>query len=165
MQECHNATVPRGKATRILALWHSDIVAFLMEDRMNKTTVRFAASAATLVGIVAVCGAQQPAVKRTQLQRGDLSAPGREAVMAIAEFPAGTQIGKHTHPGEEISYVLEGTLSLEVDGKAPATLKAGDYFLIPAGQAHNARNTTSGAAKVLATYIVEKGKPLATPVQ
>ena len=131
---------------------------------MSTTTVRFAASAAALVGIVVVCSAQQPALKRTELQRGDLSVPGREAVMAIAEFPTGAQTGKHMHAGEEISYVLEGTLSLDVEGKASANLKPGDYFLVPAGRPHNARNTGSGAAKVLATYIVEKGKPLATPV-
>lgn len=108
--------------------------------------------------------AQQPAFKRTEVQRGDLSVAGREAVQAIAEIPAGVASGKHTHPGEEIAYVLEGTVVLEVDGKAAITLKAGQGFLIPAGRVHDARNDAKATARVLATYFVEKGKPLATPV-
>ena len=113
-----------------------------------------------LTGIV---GAQAPAFKRTVLQQSDLSAPGREVVQAVAEFESHATPGRHTHPGEEIGYVLEGTFLVEQDGKAPVTLKAGGTFLIPAGTVHNATNTGSGAGKILATYIVEKGKPLATP--
>jgi quercetin dioxygenase-like cupin family protein len=115
--------------------------------------------------IAGVCIAQQPAFKRTELQRGDLTAGGREAVMAVAEIPAGVASGRHTHPGEEIGYVLEGPLVVEIDGQAPRTLKTGEAFLIPNGRVHNARNSGSGTARVLATYIVEKGKPVATPVQ
>ena len=107
----------------------------------------------------------QTAFKRTMLQQGDISVAGREAVMARAEFPAGVASGKHTHPGEEVAYVLEGTVQLEVEGKAPVTLKAGDVFMIPVRKIHNATNTGTSVAKVVATYIVEKGQPLATPVQ
>jgi quercetin dioxygenase-like cupin family protein len=107
--------------------------------------------------------AQQPAFKRTMLQQGDISVPGREAITAVGEFQPGATPGRHTHFGEEVGYVLEGTLLVEQDGKAAVTLKAGSTFLIPAGTIHNATNTGTGTARVLATYIVEKGKPLATP--
>jgi quercetin dioxygenase-like cupin family protein len=109
--------------------------------------------------------AQQPGFSRTMLQKGDLSTPGREAVQVRAEFDPGVAAGKHTHPGEELGYILEGTLVLEVDGKAPVTLNAGDTFMVPAGIVHDGKNVGSGKAKVLATYVVEKGKPLATPVK
>jgi quercetin dioxygenase-like cupin family protein len=117
-----------------------------------------------LVVTLGVASAQQPAFKRTELQRGDLSTAGREAVTAIAEIPAGVASGKHTHPGEEVGYILEGTVTVEMDGKPALVAKTGSTFLIPSGQTHNARNTGTTTAKVLATYIVEKGKPLATPV-
>ncbi len=107
--------------------------------------------------------AQQPAFKRTVLQQGDISVPRREAITAVGEFQPGATPGRHTHFGEEVGYVLEGTLLVEQDGKAPVTLKAGGTFLIPAGTVHNATNTGTGTARVLATYIVDKGKPLATP--
>jgi quercetin dioxygenase-like cupin family protein len=123
------------------------------------------------VGVLAVAAlsmaavvAQQPTVERTVLQRADLAAQGREGVMAKAVFPgAGATTGRHTHPGEEISYVLEGMLRLEVDGQPSRDLKAGDFFIIPAGKIHNA--VATGKATVLATYVVEKGKPLTTPVK
>jgi quercetin dioxygenase-like cupin family protein len=116
------------------------------------------------VGLVAGVGAQQAGFKRTVLQQGDLSVPGREVVTAIAEFQPGATAGRHTHPGEEAGYVLEGTIVLEQEGKPARTLVAGGTFFIPAGTVHNATNKGSAAARVLATYIVEKGKPVATPV-
>jgi quercetin dioxygenase-like cupin family protein len=132
---------------------------------MTTTTGRTSVWAmAALLAAVGVASAQAPAFKRTELQRGDLSVAGREAVQAVADFPTGAASGKHTHPGEEVGYVLEGTVTVEVEGKAPVVLNAGGAFLIPNGTVHNARNTGPGAAKVLATYIVEKGKPTATPV-
>jgi len=132
---------------------------------MRSNRVRAAATAAALVVVTVAAAAQQPAFKRTELQRADLSAPGREVVQAIAEIPPGAAAGRHTHPGEEVGYVLEGTVLVEVDGKPAATLKAGQYFIIPAGTIHNATNNSKAGAKVLATYIVEKGKPVATPVK
>jgi len=83
--------------------------------------------------------------------------------MARADFDPGAVVAKHTHPGEEISYVIEGEITVEVAGKPPQTLKAGDAFFIPAGTVHSAKNTGKGKAAVLATYVVEKGKPLASP--
>jgi quercetin dioxygenase-like cupin family protein len=113
--------------------------------------------------LAGVLGAQQPAFKRTLLQQADISVPGHEAISAVAEFEPRANPGRHTHFGEEIGYVLEGTFLLEQDGKPPVTLKAGGSFLIPAGTIHNATNTGAGTGKILATYVVEKGKPLATP--
>jgi quercetin dioxygenase-like cupin family protein len=117
----------------------------------------------TLTAIAAGVAGQQPLFKRTVLQQADLSVPGREAVTAVAELQPGGAPGRHTHPGEEVGYVLEGTILLEQEGKPSVTLNAGQAFLIPAGTIHNATGKGSGAARILATYIVEKGKPLATP--
>jgi quercetin dioxygenase-like cupin family protein len=120
--------------------------------------------ALALAGVVVGISAQQPGFKRTVVQQKDISVPGREAVTVVGEFQPGASPGRHTHPGEEISYVLEGSLFLEEDGKPAVTVSAGQAFLIPPGTIHNATNKGSGPARILATYIVEKGKPLATPV-
>lgn len=124
--------------------------------------------ALTIAAAVLLAGAptlaQAPTMKRTVLHQGDASSPGREIVMAKAEFPKGTSTGRHTHPGEESSYVASGTLSLEVEG-VTKTLKAGESFLIPAGKVHNAINADAGETVVIVNYVVEKGKPLTTPVK
>jgi quercetin dioxygenase-like cupin family protein len=109
--------------------------------------------------------AQQPGFTRKMLQDQNLSAHGRHAVQVVAEFAPGVAAGKHTHPGEELGYLLEGSILLEVEGEAPRTLKAGDSFYVPAGKPHDGKNVGSGPAKVLATYIVETGKPVASPVK
>jgi quercetin dioxygenase-like cupin family protein len=105
---------------------------------------------------------QQPGTKRTELQRHDLSTPGWEVIQARVDFDPAAVFSRHRHPGEEIIYVLEGMLEYRVEGKPPVTLKAGDVFFIPTGVAHSARNVGSGKAVELATYVVEKGKPLVT---
>jgi quercetin dioxygenase-like cupin family protein len=112
-----------------------------------------------------VARAQQAGIKRTDLQRHDLSAPGREAVQVRVDIDPGVAFGRHTHPGEEIIYVLEGSLEYQIEGKPPVTLKAGDVLFIPAGTIHAAKNVGSGTASELATYVVEKGKPLLTLVK
>ena len=121
---------------------------------------------------VVVCGfvlnvAQaQQGITRIDLQRHDISVPGREVVQTIVELDPGVQSSRHTHPGEEIVYVLEGApLQYEVEGKPPATLKPGDVLFIPAGTPHAARNVGNRKGSELATYIVEKGKPLLTNVR
>ena len=106
--------------------------------------------------------AQQPGIKRTDLQRYDLSVPGREVVQVRVDFAPGAAFGRHRHPGEEIIYVIEGSLEYEVEGKPPVTLKAGDVLFIPAGAVHSARNPGSVTGREIATYIVEKGKPILT---
>jgi quercetin dioxygenase-like cupin family protein len=134
--------------------------------KTSKSAIVAGISLIALTGALSVgLNAQQTGFTRTMLQKGDLSAPGREAVQVRAEFAPGVAAGKHTHPGEELGYVMEGTLLLEVDGKPPVTLKAGDVFFVEAGRVHDGKNTGDGSAKVLATYVVEKGKPLATPVK
>jgi quercetin dioxygenase-like cupin family protein len=120
-----------------------------------------------IAGLAAALGAgalyaQAPGFKRTEVQDRDLSIPGRHAVQAKAEFVPGGAVGRHTHPGEELSIVLEGQLLLEVDGQPARTVKAGESFFIPAGTIHAGKNTGKGKAVVFATYIVEKGKPVAT---
>ena len=130
--------------------------------------LQIAAMAALVAGaVLAPVGAQaqQNGVTRTDLQRHDLSAPGREVVQVRVDFDPGFVAPMHTHPGEEMGYVLEGTLVLELEGQPPVTLKAGEAFFVPAGIVHDGRNVGTGPAKVLATYIVEKGKPIATPVK
>ena len=112
-----------------------------------------------------VVHSQQTAIKRTELQRHDLSTPGREVVQVRVDFPPGFGVPKHTHPGEEIVYVLEGTLEYDLEGQPPVTLKAGEVMFIPAGTVHTAKNVGSGNGSEVSAYIVEKGKPLTTMVQ
>jgi quercetin dioxygenase-like cupin family protein len=107
-----------------------------------------------------VVRAQQAGVSRTDLQQNDLSIPGREVLQVRVGFEPGVAFGRHSHPGEEIVYVLEGVLEYEIDGQPPVTLKAGGVLFIPAGTIHAAKNVGSGNGAELATYIVEKGKPL-----
>lgn len=104
--------------------------------------------------------AQQTGVKRTELQRHDLSIPGRELIQVRVDLDPGVTFPAHSHPGEEIAYVLEGVWEYQIEGKPPITLKAGESLFIPAGTVHGAKNVGSGVGAELATYIVEKGKPL-----
>ncbi|WOH54658.1 cupin domain-containing protein [Bradyrhizobium sp. sBnM-33] len=130
---------------------------------MNK--VQLMAMAAIVAGAVLTpfaAPAQQAGVTRTDLQRHDLSAFGREAIQVRVDLAPGVAFGKHTHPGEEIIYVLEGQLEYQLGDKPPVTLKAGDVLFIPAGTPHSARNPGNVTGSELATYIVEKGKPLLT---
>ena len=117
------------------------------------------------LGVAAALYAQQPGFTRKMLQDQNLGISDRHAVQVVAEFVPGGVAGKHTHPGEELGYVLEGTLELQVAGQPPRTLKAGETFFVPAGVVHDGKNVGSGPAKVLATYIVEKGKPVASPAK
>jgi quercetin dioxygenase-like cupin family protein len=119
--------------------------------------------AASMLGMNGVRA--QEGVKRTDLQEHDLSVPGREAIQVRVDIAPGVLAPRHSHFGEEIIYVLEGTLLYEVDGKPPATLKAGDVLFIPYGTVHSARNIGTVNAAELATYFVEKGKPLVTPAK
>jgi len=108
--------------------------------------------------------AQNPGIKRTIVYTGDVSVPGREAKIASVVIEPGASAGRHTHPGDEITYVIEGEGELLVDGQPTLKFKTGDGFLIKAGMTHDARNTGTRPIKLAAIYVVEKGKPLATPV-
>jgi quercetin dioxygenase-like cupin family protein len=127
-----------------------------------KTTRTMAAVALIVASglMLDAASAQQPGVKRTDLQQHDLSVPGREVVQVRVDLAPGVAFPKHRHPGEEIIYVIEGLLEYQVEGKPPVTLKAGEVLFIPAGTVHAAKNVGNGNAAELATYIVEKGKPL-----
>jgi quercetin dioxygenase-like cupin family protein len=147
----------------------------LEEVHMNTTrtvgvAVTVAASSLVLLVLlvphVAGAGAQPSGINRIDLQRHDLSVPGREVVQTIVEIGPGVTSSRHTHPGEEIVYVLEGApLEYHLEGKPPVTLKPGGVLFIPAGTVHSAKNVGSGKGAELATYIVEKGKPLLTDVK
>jgi quercetin dioxygenase-like cupin family protein len=105
---------------------------------------------------------QAPGLWRTDLQRQDLGVPGREVVQSRVDIGPEAPLVKHTHPGEEIIYVLEGSLEYQIEGQPPMTFNAGDALTVPAGVVHAVRNVGSGNAAELATYVVEKGKPLLT---
>lgn len=106
---------------------------------------------------------QASGLSRTMVGKADVSVPGREAVVAKVEVAPGARAGRHTHPGDEISYISEGEVDLLIDGQPPRTLKAGESFVVPAGVVHDAHNASSGTVKLIGVYVVEKGKPLATP--
>jgi quercetin dioxygenase-like cupin family protein len=118
---------------------------------------------ATLLG----CGialAQDAPIKRIPLQKYDVPGGTMETVIGIAEIAPNVNIGKHTHPGTEGGYLLDGELTLLVDGQPPKAMKPGDSYQIAPGAAHDAKSGAKGA-KVLAVYTVEKGKPLASPAK
>jgi quercetin dioxygenase-like cupin family protein len=101
-------------------------------------------------------------IKRTPLQKFDVPGANYETVIGIAEIVPNVNIGRHTHPGPESGYMLEGGMTLLVEGQPPKEIKTGESYQIAPGAIHDARTGPSGA-KVLATYVVEKGKPLASP--
>ena len=107
--------------------------------------------------------AQTGGLSRTMVGKADVSVPGREAVVAKVEVAPGSRAGRHTHPGDEISYISEGEVDLLIDGQPPRTLKAGETFVVPSGVIHDAHNASNGTVKLIGVYVVEKGKPLATP--
>jgi quercetin dioxygenase-like cupin family protein len=118
------------------------------------------------VAVLAFAGiifAQNPGLTRTIVTKADVSVPEREAVVARVEVAPGAVAGWHTHPGDEISYVTEGEATLMVAGQPPRKVAAGDAFVIPAGVVHNAKNDGATATKLIGVYVVEKGKPLASP--
>jgi quercetin dioxygenase-like cupin family protein len=125
-------------------------------------------SSAQTAGKAAPPAAGAPAApagfKRVELQKHDLPG-GREAVTARGEFQPGAAVPRHTHPGEEIGYVVEGELTIEIDGQPAKTVKAGEAFFIPPNTVHAGKNTSKGNTAVVSTYLIEKGKPLATPAK
>ncbi len=129
-----------------------------MQQRVLKWSLGLAA--------LAVAGglfAQASGLTRTVVGRGDVSVAGREAVVAKVEVAAGARSGRHTHPGDEISYVVEGQVELLIDGQPPRAVKAGESFVIPAGTVHEAHNVNDAPVRLIGVYLVEKGKPLASP--
>ena len=122
----------------------------------------------SIFGVLLAAGAlvaQNPGIQRTIIQRKDISMPGREAVIARVEIAPGASAGRHTHPGEEISYILEGQGDILVQGQPVQHVKPGDSFIIPAGAIHDAHNTGTVPLRLGGIYLVDKSKPMATPAQ
>ena len=108
---------------------------------------------------------QAPGISRTDLQQHDLSVPGREVIQNRVEIGPEAPFVRHKHPGEEIIYVLEGSLEYHIDGSEPKTYNAGEALMVPADTVHAVRNAGNGVAAELATYVVEKGKPFLVVVE
>ena len=107
---------------------------------------------------------QSATIKRTPLQKFDVPGTNHETVIAMAEIVPNVNVGRHTHPGPESGYMVEGEMVLYVEGQPEKTVKAGQSYQVPPGAIHDAKSGPNGA-KVVATYVVEKGKPLASPAQ
>ena len=124
--------------------------------------------ALAVLGAVNLASAQQPAagqtatIKRTPLQKFDVPGTNYETVIGMAEIVPNVNIGRHTHPGPESGYMLEGNMVLIVQGQPDKTVNTGESYQVPPGAVHDAKSGANGA-KVIATYVVEKGKPLASP--
>lgn len=126
---------------------------------------RLLIAAVATLALATAAFAQAPApIKRTPLQKFDVPGTNYETVIGLAEIVPNVNIGKHTHAGPESGYLLEGEMTLLVDGQPPKPLKAGESYIVPPGAPHDAKTGPAGA-KVIATYVVEKGKPLASPAQ
>jgi quercetin dioxygenase-like cupin family protein len=131
-------------------------------------TTQLIAIAALLAGsglVLHMAQAQIPGITRTDLQRHELSAPGREVIQVRIDLAPGVLAPNHSHPGEEIVYAIEGSMEYQLEGRPPVTLKPGEVLFIPAGTIHSVKNVGSGNAAELATYVVEKGKPLVVLVK
>lgn len=133
---------------------------------MNHTTLTTTMVAVFMTGLtLAAVTAQSGGTRRRDLQRHDLSVPGREVVQTIVELDPGVTSSRHTHPGEEIVFVLDGApLAYDLEGRPTVTLKPGEVLFIPAGTVHSAKNVGTQKGAELATYIVQKGRPLLTEV-
>lgn len=137
---------------------------------MLKSTLAIAVAAAALACPGPVAAQQNPpatasqtqSIKRIPLQRFDVPGTAYETVIGIAEIAPNVGIGRHTHPGPESGYLIEGGFELLIEGEQPRLLKPGDSYVVPPNTVHDAKTGAAGA-KVLATYVVEKGKPLASP--
>lgn len=136
-----------------------------MKTNKNKLATAIIIAALGVFTLPCAVMAQQKPGGRTELQRHDLSSPGREMIQVRVDVEKGQAYPQHKHPGEEIIYVLEGILEYQVEGKPPVTLKAGGVLFIPYGTIHSVKNVGTTKASELATYIVEKGKPLVTLIK
>jgi quercetin dioxygenase-like cupin family protein len=139
------------------------------EEGMNRRAMLLAVLSFLLFGTILITGdrdvgAQQSQIQRKSLLQQDSTIPGYQAIMNIVEIPVGVREVRHTHPGPLAGYILEGTLVLEHEGRATATYKAGEAFLVEAGKIHQGINMGDVPVKILATLMVEKGKPATAPV-
>jgi quercetin dioxygenase-like cupin family protein len=121
-------------------------------------------SAAAVLAVLSVSGAQPPAAKFSELQRRAIPGTELEGVTTVAEIPPGATSKRHSHPGEDFGYLIEGTIVLMVDGEPPVTVHAGEVFFTERGRIHNARNIGTTTARAVDTYVIDRGKPGITPV-
>lgn len=131
---------------------------------MTIKTLRYILVACAVVAATGAAVAQQSGIKRTPLQKIEFP-DGYITVSGLAELPPGGNIGRHTHPGIETGYLLEGEAVMSIDGEPDKHLKAGDSYVIPAGVVHDAKVHGDKGAKVMAVWVVDKTKPLATPAK
>jgi quercetin dioxygenase-like cupin family protein len=137
------------------------------EDSMRYVTIGGAlalglavlSASVTLVPVAA----QQPTIQRKVLITQDLPIPGYQIVMAAVEIPPGGRSGRHTHPGAVVANIQEGVLTLDYEGRPTTTYKAGDAVFVEAGKIHEDINNGTTPIKLIAAYVVEKGKPLTSP--
>jgi quercetin dioxygenase-like cupin family protein len=130
-----------------------------------KSFARCSLIGALVLSVGAIAEDAKPQPQRTVLERHDQSGvPGKEVVVGTASLPSGTAIGFHEHPGDEAGYVIKGSVIWKVRGQPDKTLKAGDSFFNPRGSVHSVVSADSGDSLVISTWIVDKGKPMATPV-
>lgn len=139
----------------------------MLENRFNvKLVLIIAAILAILLPAWTNSAAQQaPSVTRKVLMQQDLTIPGYTAALVSVEIPVGGREGRHTHPGTIIVYVQDGTLTLDYEGKPTKAYKAGETFSVEPGKVHEGINKGNTPVKALASFVVEKGKPLTTQVQ
>ena len=107
---------------------------------------------------------QAPGLSRTDIQQHNLRDPGREVIQSRVDISPDAPLFRHKHPGEEVIYVLEGSLEYEIDGQPPTRVSAGEGLMVPAETVHAVKNVGTGNAAELATYIVEKGTPFLVAV-
>ena len=120
------------------------------------------AGAAALGSTWSTAQAQGPAVERKVLLQQDAPAPGYQNVLVAVTIPGGGREGRHSHPGTAIVHVLEGALTLDHDGRPTTTYKAGETLFVEAGKIHEGINKGTGPVRAIASFVVEKGKPLTT---
>jgi quercetin dioxygenase-like cupin family protein len=127
---------------------------------MNRIVSTIGGSLLFIAGAAATQISPPVGLKRTDLSRHDISIEGREVIQTRVDFSPGAVAPWHSHPGEEVIYIPEGTLEFQLQGEKPVLLMAGGVLFIPAGKVHMARNPGNALGVELATYIVEKDKPL-----
>jgi quercetin dioxygenase-like cupin family protein len=127
------------------------------------TQRRLGICAAVILAVAAIGGAGQSATNFHELQRRAIPGTDLEGVTTTVEIAPGATSARHSHPGEDFGYLIEGTIVLMVDGKPPLTVHAGETFFTERGKIHNARNIGTTPARAVDTYVIDKGKPGVTP--
>ena len=165
MEHLQHSEVEREIVSAILnARRYISATPLALEEFMKKS---FLAALALLLiapaSMAADAAAASSGIKRTVLSRSDVPDSNYEVVMVLVEVPANTRVGKHTHPGSVVGYVLEGSYTIVIDGQPPRSIKQTDALEVPSNAVHD-EFTGNSPAKFIAVFTVEKGKPLATPV-